>query len=355
MTSADSRPVARLTSPGEMVAFVPHLCGFVPTESLVVVSLRGSRRRVGLALRIDLDACRDEAAAAEEVAARVVHDGGGEVLLSVWTEAGDGAQRARTTLVEAVTAALGAAGVGVHEALLVRAGRWWSYRCSNERCCPAEGVPLTAAAESPAVSLLQATDAYDGRVVLPSREDLVASLEPPGFLAAEAARQALIAAEDAAAARVVDAGLPAARTGAVRAFRVVLDAAADPRAARSDAVVADLTVSLQDVVVRDEVLTWALHDQEPLLRVLLDLAARTVAPYDVPVCTMLAIVAWLRGDGGLANVALDRAWRGDPTYSLAALVREGLHQQMPPSVVRAWLRGTEKALRPRRATRRRTR
>jgi hypothetical protein len=60
---------------------------------------------------------------------------------------------------------------------------------------------------------------------------------------------------------------------------------------------------------------------------------------------MLAIVAWLRGDGGLANVALDRAWRGDPTYSLAALVREGLDQQVPPAAVREWLQGTRRALR----------
>jgi hypothetical protein len=141
----------------------------------------------------------------------------------------------------------------------------------------------------------------------------------------------------------------------VKAFRAAVAAAADPRAQRSDAAVAALTVSLQDLLVRDEVLTWALRDPEPLLRVLHDLAGRTVAPYDVPVCTMLAIVAWLRGDGGLANVALDRAWRGDPTYSLAALVREGLHQQLPPKVVRAWLRGTEQALRPRRTTRRRRR
>jgi hypothetical protein len=354
MTSADSRPVARLTSPGEMVALVPHLCGFVPSESLVVVSLRGPRRRVGLTLRIDLEACGDEPASAAEVAARVVHDGGGEVLLSVWTEADDGSRPARAGLVEAVTAALGAAGVGVHEALLVRAGRWWSYQCSNPRCCPAEGVPLDAT-ESPVVSLLQATDAYDGRVVLPSRDDLVASLEPPGFLAAAAARQSLAAADETAAARILDLGVPAVRTGAVADFRAAVRAAVDPREQRGDALVAQLAVSLQDVVVRDEVLTWALAEPEPLLRVLHDLAGRTVAPYDVPVCTMLAIVAWLRGDGGLANVALDRAWRGDPTYSLAALVREGLHQQLPPSVVRDWLRSTQRALRPRRPTRRRRR
>ena len=328
-----------------MVAFVPHLCGFVPTESLVVVSLRGPRRRVGLTLRIDLPALRDLAGAAGEIAARIVHDGGSEVLLLVWTE--EAGAMVRTDLVEAVTGALDDAGIAVQEALLVRGGRWWSYRCSNPRCCPPEGVPLVAAEASPAVALMQATDAYDGRVVLPSREELVASLSPPSFLAAEAARQVLTAADEAAAEWVGRVGPAAARRDAVAAFLAAVDRAADPRASPADDEAAALAVSLHDVLVRDEVLTCALDQPEQLLALLLALLQRTVPPYDVPACTMLAIVAWLRGDGGLANVALDRAWRGDPTYSLATLVREGLDQQVPPAAVREWLQGTRRALRRR--------
>jgi hypothetical protein len=343
MTAADTRPVARLKEPGEMVAFVPHVCGFVPTESLVAMSLRGPRRRVGLTLRFDLPGADALAAAAAEVTARVVHDGGTEALLFVWTE--EAGELVRADLVEAVTAALEDAGVGVQEALLVRGGRWWSYRCSNPRCCPPEGVPLEASSGSPALALMQATDAYDGRLVLPSREDLAASIEPPTFLAAESARQALVAADAAAVSRIERDGLAAVRADDVAAVRAAVDRAADPRASPDDAEVCALAVSLHDVRVRDEVLTWALDRPEQLLRLLLDVVRRTVAPYDVPALTMLAIVAWLRGDGAFANVALDRAWRGDPTYSLAALVREGLDQQVPPPVVREWLRGTRKALR----------
>ena len=326
-----------------MVAFVPHVCGFVPTESLVVMSLRGPRRRVGLTLRFDLPGSAALAAAAAEVTARVVHDGGSEALLFVWTE--EAGELVRADLVEAVTDALEEAGVGVQEALLVRGGRWWSYRCSDPRCCPPEGVPLEQSAGSPALALMQATDAYDGRLVLPSREELAASIEPPTFLAAEAARQALVAADEAAVERIEQVGLEEVRADDLAALRAAVDRAADPRAVPGDAELFALTVSLHDVLVRDQVLTWALDQPEQLLALLLAVARRTVAPFDVPALTMLAIVSWLRGNGALANVALDRAWRGDPTYSLAALVREGLDQQVPPSVVREWLHGTRKALR----------
>src|SRR3712207_3632926 len=46
--------VARLSSPGEILAVLPSLCGFRPQESLVLMSLRGQRQRLGLTARVDL-------------------------------------------------------------------------------------------------------------------------------------------------------------------------------------------------------------------------------------------------------------------------------------------------------------
>jgi hypothetical protein len=42
----------RLTDPSELIAAVPHLLGFHPRDSLVVISL--DRRRLGMTLRADL-------------------------------------------------------------------------------------------------------------------------------------------------------------------------------------------------------------------------------------------------------------------------------------------------------------
>ena len=316
-------PVIRLTTPGEIAAAVPVLCGFVPAESLVAISLRGQRRRVGMTMRVDLP---DDLEAAEEIAARLALDDPVGAVLAVYT--GEVSTRPRAALVDAVSTALARRGVEVMEALLVRAGRWWSYTCAA-RCCPPEGTPLQ---ESPGE--LAARAAYDGRAVLENRDALVASLAPPP---ADAVRDAL----DGALLASLD---DVRRCGRARARR---EGAAAVRAAllRPPGDVAGLVVALQDVLVRDEVATLALDCGEQLLALLLVLARASVAPYDVPVCTLIALVAWVRGDGALANVALDRALAGDPDCTLALLLRSALDRQLPPSAVRAWLRRTRSARR----------
>jgi hypothetical protein len=330
-------PVVRLTSPGEIAAAVPHLCGFVPTESLVAVSLRGERKRIGLTLRLDLQDGLDQEVA-EQVASRVAHDRAAAVVLVIYTEAvGD---RPRESLVRGLIDAVELRGMSVMEALLVRGGCWSSYTCTHATCCPPAGTPVPAP-----VDLLVATAAYDGRAVLRDRGELVASLAPPILVAARAAEQRLDAALVQWIATVEDVGRTIACDDAVTALRAALTAPP------TDLV--ELIVTLQDVRVRDEVATWALDDTEALLTLLLALARESIAPYDVPVCTLIALVSWVRGDGALANVALDRALEGDPAYSMATLFRAGLDGQLPPSAVKQWLRQTRRTLHPRPRRRRR--
>jgi len=160
-------PLVRLSTPGDIANAVPHLCGFVPTESLVAISLRGQRRRVGLTLRIDLPGVD----AAEEIASRLGHDGAAAAVVVVYTSDGSSVFP-RSGLVAALSDALERRGIVVLEALLVRSGRWSSYTCSSPRCCPVAGTPL---GQAPGV--LAALSAYDGRAVLRDRGELVA--RPP--------------------------------------------------------------------------------------------------------------------------------------------------------------------------------
>ena len=44
----------RLSDPADLAAAIPYLLGFPPEESLVVISLRGPRKRIGLTMRWDL-------------------------------------------------------------------------------------------------------------------------------------------------------------------------------------------------------------------------------------------------------------------------------------------------------------
>jgi len=325
----------RITGPGAVVAAVPSLCGFVPQESLVAICLQGPRRRIGLTLRVDLPAVRDDVVGVAELAARLEHEQPAAVVLVVCTDAaGD---RPHQELLDRLCDALD--DVHVLDRLLLRSGRWRSYDCDDLTCCPADGQPVP----EPAAALV-AEAAYGGRAVLPDRAALAASFAPPAWLAARVAEQQLDEAMEQWLLSVADQGLDAARRDAVAAVRDAL--AFEVRAEPAEA--ASLVAGLQDVVVRDEVATLALDDTEALLSLLLALARQSVAPYDVPVCTLVALVAWVRGDGALANVALDRALAGDPAYSMALLLRTGLDGQLPPKAVREWLEQTRSVLRPRR-------
>jgi hypothetical protein len=117
----------------------------------------------------------------------------------------------------------------------------------------------------------------------------------------------------------------------------------------ADEDAAALAVALHDVAVRDEVATWALERSDGLLALLEQVARRTAPPSDAPVCTLLAWVAYARGDGARANVALDRALRTDPEHSLALLLRRALDSGITPGEVRRTLVSTRRALRSGRA------
>jgi len=206
---AATRPVARLTSPGEIVAVVPVLCGFPPQESLVVVSLRGPRKRVGLTMRFDLEHLGVDGLA-DEVAARLEHDVATQALLLVWTQSADTtAGLVHAAEVAELTATVEGRGVVVQEALLVRAGRWWSYGCGGD-CCPAHGTPVPSA-PSRAVQAVEAAAVLDGRAVLPSREHLRASVAAPVLLAAAAAGQHLDRAVQGYLERVARSGVAVER------------------------------------------------------------------------------------------------------------------------------------------------
>lgn len=331
MTSLSDRPVARLSSPGAIVATLPSLCGFPPEESAVLLSLRGERRRVGLTARLDLPPPEQERAAAGMLAERMRRDGARSVVLVVVSP-----QR-RPELVHAVGEALAVRAIDVHEALHVDDGRWWSYVCSGS-CCPPEGTPVPAPP-----TLVEAHRAMAGKAVLASRDELVASLAPPVLLAAEQAAQAL---DEAAvawfAAWSADPG--GACAAAVQRARRLLDAVtAGAPVDLADA--AALTAALHDHRVRDEVATWSLRHSDALLSLLEQTARAVVPPFDAPVCALLAWVAYARGDGSRVNVALDRALATDPAYSLAHLLRAALDGGIAPREVRRMLRSTRRGLR----------
>jgi hypothetical protein len=323
MPKVSRPPVARLSTPGDLLAAVPTVCGFWPQDSVVVLSLRGTSRRLGLAVRLDLPPEGSEADAAELLALRVAADGGSSAVVAVFSEHGPA-----PSLVAALSDALTRLGVAVAEALHVQAGRWTSYLCSRS-CCPPEGTPLPEVDEAVALA-----GALGGRAVLPSRDDLVRSLAPPRLLDAAAATSRL---EEASAAwHSRRSGSPAGQARQTdlgelaEALQLVDQGQVVP-----PMTAARVAVALHDVTVRDELLRWSLERSDAVLSLATQACRLVVPPYDAPISTVVAWVAYARGDGAQANVALDRVLGSDPSYSLALLLRQALDAALDPALLRA--------------------
>src|SRR4051794_16367268 len=190
MPDADPPLTVRLSGPGDVAAALPHLIGFHPRESLVAVSLRGATGfRIGLTARVDLPGTGSRRLVLDGVARSLRTDRPRAVLLVVVSEDGDELAPSgsapgtpelphRALLHEAILA-FDAAGLAVREALLVRAGRWWSYDCTRPCCAPGAGTPLPEG-----TSPLAAASTLAGQVVEGDRAALVRRTAPIRFLAA---------------------------------------------------------------------------------------------------------------------------------------------------------------------------
>lgn len=340
----------RIRDAGELAAALPSLLGFRPGESVVLVSLTGDGgRRVGLTVRADIPSV-DRAGALAAVLARSLYTDRPERAVVVLVSEAPGQGRPgqpdlpHRGLVWEMVKALAERAVPVDDVLLVRGGRWWSYDCPDHCCAPDAGTPLPTG-----VTELEVAAVATGTVVERDRGDLVARIAAPPeqdrrAMAAACARAAV----DCSAAvpgdgfDAVAEGSWSAVTGAVERCRP-----GAPSAGRlSDADVARVVWGLRDADVRDRALGLALGPEPAAAEQLwTECTRRAPAPLDAAPATLLAVSAWLRGDGAMANVALDRALASEPGYGLAGLLRDALAACLTPAGLRALL--TEAAAGPR--------
>ena len=338
------RPLVSLSDSADIAAALPYLVGFHPHESLVLVSLGGpTGNRVGLTVRADLPARSASAAVVTALVRSVATDDPAGVVVAVVSEAPDerGALPGGDALdglphrdvVHDAVVALAGLDIPVRDTLLVRGGRWWSYDCPEPCCAPGAGAPLPGG-----VSPLAAASAAAGQVLAPDRATLEARIAPLDGPAR--------AAVDAAIWRLVDRRARATRTDpdgeTRRSWDTVLRAVRHcrpPEARRlPDREVAGVLWAVADIRVRDRALTLALGDDAAAAELLWTACTRRApAPLDAAPATLLAVSAWLRGDGAMANVALERALDSRPTYTLARLLADGLAACLPPAELRAML------------------
>jgi len=328
--------VVRAGSPAALLAVVPHLLGFVPEASLVVIGTGPPRDRIRVTLRYDLP---DPAGAG--MAAALAADALGILgaqRLPAAVAVGYGPEALVTPVAGALREAAGSAGIALYDIMRVENGRYWSYLCGNEACCPAAGVPFDSSAHPASAAMATA-----GKQVLAGRAAVAARVAPLGGIAAESMRQATRRAERHAAQLLAKVG-KSSRIGAARRMIAAEGlAAAGAMIARyrgggrftTDYEIARITVALRDLRVRDD--AWARMDPahaDAHQRLWIDVVRRAQPGHVAAPAALLAFVAWQAGDGALANVALDRALADDPGYSMALLLRQVIGAGAPPALAR---------------------
>ncbi len=158
MSSSPRRPIAGspprsclVSSAADVLSYVPHALGFLPDESLVVITL--ANRRLGATLRVDLPGKNpDPLAFAQGILSLLEGDVEADgTLLIVYTK--ESWQRLtvppRNTLVLTAQAVLAAAGLPARGGWLVSSDAWRDYFCIDEGCCAWPGQPLETVSYSP--------------------------------------------------------------------------------------------------------------------------------------------------------------------------------------------------------------
>jgi hypothetical protein len=324
----------RVGSAEGILAVVPHLLGFHPADSLVMLGIGGPHARIRLAFRYDLPDPPDDEITADiaEHAISVLRRQHLPMAIAV----GYGAGAAVTPVMDVVGPALREAGVGIQDMLRVEDGRFWSYLCHDPDCCPPEGTPFTPVGH-PASDALAAA----GLTVRADRAALAETLAP----AAEAAapmRAAVGRARQRAGElidliAVTDGGdpfLPVADAGRRSVKQVITRYRRGGRLTDYEEM-AWLGVTLGDLRVRDD--AWARMDpgfHEAHQRLWVDLVRHLPTEFVAAPAALLAFTAWQAGDGALASIAIERALDADPEYSMAHLIADALHAGLPPSAAR---------------------
>lgn len=322
----------RLTDPSELIAAVPHLLGFYPRDSLVVISLDG--QRLGMTLRADLVDPEHREFLAEQLTGPLVHQQPTGVVLVV---IGGGSGRVggpsgdpgagelpHRCLVDTVDDVLSAGGIGVQHAL------WAASASPGAPWCCYDEPGCGGAVGDPATSPMAAATVAAGAVTFASREEL-AGLLTPDPAEALARRGMLLAAADAE--HPLD---PATAARRVQRLGQLHADAAEGSLVLDDAGVAEVASALCDHWVRDRCLAWSAGAGAAAAEQLwLALVRATPAPQRAEPAALLACTAYLRGDGALAGLALKVALTACPEHALAGLLRAALDGGLPPDLLRS--------------------
>lgn len=323
-----NHPDITLTRPEEVIASIPALLGFHPTDSLVVLGMRGAgATELTLVLRTDLpppQRLRDTVHAL--LPPLVQHGTAGVALVVIGGGPPDDPDLPQRELVARCESILADVGIAVLHQLwvpTVTAGSRW--RCYDEDDC-------TGLLPDPADTDLNELAESAGLSIHDRREDIVATLTPEPDDVLDRRAKALNRHSTETEPNGEDTTPP---TDRMHALLSAIEAARTTPPKLTDDDVVELTAALSDHRIRDLCLDFEdLPDATAAERLWTALARATPAPERAEAACLLAFSAYARGDGVLAGIALHRAEEADPGHRLTALLRGALTVGLSPTKLR---------------------
>ncbi len=329
-----------ITCPSSLVASCAPLLGFAPTASLVAFIHGVADRTSPVIMRLDLPPLARASAVAAQAALSIGGTGGVAVDWVAWVDDADSTTRdelSSATFLAELESALDLVGIEVGGNLTTNGRLWWSHSCTDPLCCPIQGTLLDIAT----MNRVRAEYVFAGYAPLGSREELAARI----------ARDELRAAE---VQQVLRRRRPPESTQRWRDTQVrfltglllprdACTASATPlrasTAARVHRALGDIRV--RDVVLHRLVVRGHHCDRcwEGTMQTLCDAVRTAPAGGCAPAASILGLVAWMRGEGALATLCIQRALAEDPEYRLASLAARLMSQGSDPRLWRESLAG----------------
>lgn len=303
-----------VTSPIDLLAAVPFLIGYQPSDAIVMMELQDES--ITMAIRVDFPESITEGEAS--ALASKFEGSDGALLVFYIPESCEDAE----LVIRPISEALMELNVPLKESIIIVGDRWRSLICVDESCCPIEGSPLPELNDS----RITAEEISRGKP-LPFRDlaEMTRSLNP---------RIDEVVVEMMTRIPAIDYEndpISQQRDGANAILDFLHDFQVD-RICRDKRLIATVLVRLRDLQVRDFALGTMDQESDLYFDAWRWLLTKAPAGFIAAPATLLAVAAYERGDGALANVALSKAKEDQPNYSLIALLEQLFRSGKPPTI-----------------------
>lgn len=315
---ADRPTRITLTSPGDLIASIPAALGYVPTESVIAVCLR--RAVIQTLGRVDLAALAEPAGLAHFTMTMANTKPDVVQLVVIAAPGGPVPPVPHRDLVDAISTAFANLRLPAKHAVWAPAitehARWRCYHNPE----------YTGVLPDPRYTPVAAAGAVAGGIIHPDRDTVAAQIRPDEQAALDRR------------ARLIQTTPPG---DGPALLHTAVQAAARGVLPDTDEHIAALAIALTEPDTRERCLPLLVGSlADPAERLWLALTRAVPAPHRAEPAVLLALAAALRGDGVLANLAIDAAVDAEPAHRLARLVHDLLARGPSPDELRAAITST---------------